>query len=283
LLFVFSGGEKIWRYHNIRLAQVHVQLIDQLREQYVFFRAITGNAKLYNEIRSKKTAEYALADKILCLSNFAADSLFQNGILKTKVAIVNLGVNSQLFKAKEEYTSNESEPLKLLFVGTVTLRKGVDFLLATLVKISHLNITTTIIGPVGDGFQIQSYLKSDLRITYYPFLHHEQLAKKMQACDVFVFPSFLDSWAMVVIEAMASGLPVIITENTGAAEAVTNKAGIVIKTGNKEQLQEAIEYYYHNRSQIKTVGLHARSIAEQYSWENYSIRLRLLIDTFSDT
>ena len=76
-------------------------------------------------------------------------------------------------------------------------------------------------------------------------------------------------WAMVAIEAMACGLPVIITQNTGAKDAVTADAGFVIPVDDKAVLKEKILQLYHNRNLLETMGKAARKVSLKYSWQQY--------------
>jgi lipopolysaccharide biosynthesis glycosyltransferase len=112
-----------------------------------------------------------------------------------------------------------------------------------------------------------------------PFLHHEELAKVYREHDLFVFPSYLDSWAMVVLEAMASGTPVIVTENTGAKDAVTKGGGKIIPVDDIEALKSAISYYYANRNKIKEDGIIANRVAQNYTWDSYYEQINQIISS----
>ncbi|MBC7650285.1 MAG: glycosyltransferase family 4 protein, partial [Deinococcales bacterium] len=184
------GGKTV-----LDLAQVHINFIEQLRYQYPFFQQITGDEKLYNSIKKIKLEEYQLADFVTTLSNFAKDTMIENGYPTYKVSVVNIGANTQLFKAKQAYNSTNAKPIKLLFVGAVTKRKGIHILCEVMQELVHENITLDIIGPLGDGIDLSSLLENNNRIQHTPYLHHSELAIKMQAADIFVFPSYLDSWA----------------------------------------------------------------------------------------
>ena len=82
-------------------------------------------------------------------------------------------------------------------------------------------------------------------------------------------PSYLDSWGRVVLEAMACGTPVIVTENTGVKDAVGANGGRVIPVGDLSQLKEGIFHFYHHRSEVESMGKQARKNAEKYTWEGY--------------
>ena len=91
-----------------------------------------------------------------------------------------------------------------------------------------------------------------------------------QNADVFVFPSLNDAFALVILQAMACGTPVIISENVGAADVVRNGAdGFIVPTRNVGALKGKILFFYNNREKVEEMGRNARAQAEKYSWERY--------------
>ena len=265
----FKAVQKYGGKTLLDLAQVHINFIEQLRNKYAFFKQITGDEQLYQQIKRVKLGEYESANHITTLSNFAKDTMLQNGFKSDKISVVNLGVNTQLFQPKTAYNFSNNAPFKLLFVGTVTKRKGIHLLCEVMQEFINENICLDIIGPLGDGISLSELLQKSKQIQYKPYLHHSELATTMQAADVFVFPSYLDSWAMVAMEAMACGLPVIITQNTGAKDAVTADAGFIIPVDDKAVLKEKILQLYHNRNLLETMGKAAREASVKYSWQQY--------------
>ena len=129
-----------------------------------------------------------------------------------------------------------------------------------------LNIRLTLIGPAAD-YDIPQIDKSYFR--YFPFLSHADLVKMHHDLDLFIFPSNIDSWAQVVIEAMACGSPVLVSENTGAKDAVEQGGGFVLPVGDLSAWVKAIEYFYNDRSTLQKAGEEAAKIAQQYTWESY--------------
>jgi glycosyltransferase involved in cell wall biosynthesis len=100
-------------------------------------------------------------------------------------------------------------------------------------------------------------------------LNHAELVKIHHELDIFIFPSNIDSWAQVVIEAMACGSPILVSENTGAKDAVAQGGGVVLPVGNLTAWINAIEHFYNNRFLLKKVGEQAALVSKQYTWEAY--------------
>ena len=92
--------------------------------------------------------------------------------------------------------------------------------------------------------------------------------------DVFVLNSIEDGFGMVIPQAMACGLPVITTKNTGGSEIIDNdKDGFVIPIRNKKILKEKITFLYNNPSKCLKMGMIAKDkITSKYSWDSYGKR-----------
>jgi glycosyltransferase involved in cell wall biosynthesis len=91
----------------------------------------------------------------------------------------------------------------------------------------------------------------------------------MKSVDFLVFPSRYEPFGLVIIEAMASGLPVITASSTGAAHLVTPESGIVLSDSDDvEALTQALQLLTSHRSLRQQMGKAARSVAEQHSWTN---------------
>lgn len=258
------------------LAQVHYKYLIELRNTQETFHDLFEDEALFDKINEVKALEYLHADYILTLSSFAKSTLVRHGIDENKIKVVNLGYDPGVFVPKTHYP--ESDKLKLIYTGTFTRRKGVHLLLEVLEEMNDPRIELTIIGPVLDGEDL--LLKYQGRFTYFDFLHHEDLVRHLHASDVYVFPSYLDSWAMTVIEAMACGLPVIITENTGAKDAVDqNETGLVLPIGEKNALKGAINHFLSHPSEIQRMGTAAAAKAKSFQWENYYQQITSFVET----
>lgn len=251
------------------LAQVHYQHIKDLKKKYPHFAPSLGSDKLRNRIDSIKDKEYQFSDYIITLSEYAKQTLVENGISQEKIKLVNLGFDPNIFEPKKVYPREGR--FRLLFVGSIMKRKGLKLLIETFKELDLHNASLTIVGPMEDGKEVLEN-NQDV-VDYIPFLPHNELQEKYKEADVFVFPSYLDSWAMVVLEAMACGTPVIISNNTGSKDVVKKGGGFVIPVENKKELRERILFYYNNRNEVERHGkLAVKSVAE-YTWDNYYLQI----------
>ncbi len=243
------------------------------------------NSKELDCVSAHKDKALVYTDYIIALSTFAEKTLIENGFPADHIYKTYLGINQTVFYPKKRYnvgsyqstvnsyqltqnSKNTEGVLELYFVGTLMLRKGLPFLmevLDTLIK-RNLNVRLTLIGPV-DDFPVP-----DLDVPYFrymPFLSHAELVEVHHSLDLFLFPSNIDSWAQVVIEAMACGTPILVSENTGAKDAVVQGGGEMLPIGDLDAWVNAVEKYYYNRNLLKEVGEQAAHIAQQYTWDAY--------------
>jgi glycosyltransferase involved in cell wall biosynthesis len=228
------------------------------------------NTKELDLICAQKDQAFAYTDYILTLSNFAEHSLIESGFPANRIYKTYLGVNHLVFKPKMRYNTEGSpnRPFELYFVGTMTTRKGLPFLMNVhkMLLERGLNVRLTLIGPLDD---FAPPTEETPQYRYIPFLSHAELVKIHHDLDLFVFPSYLDSWGQVVVEAMACGSPVLVSERTGAKDAVEKGGGQVLPIDDLTAWVSAIEQFYHDRYLLEKIGKQAAIIAQNYTWETY--------------
>ena len=248
------------------LAQIHHDDIAAYAPWFLSPKQLRAEIEIVNP---RKAEALAHTDYVLTLSTFAAESMLRHGWPADRLFTVNLGVDVQRFSFKKQY--RRDGPLRLLFVGTMTKRKGLEVLLQAVRQLPQNTAELTLIGPMADAADLLAAHAG--RFRYRSFLHHEELAAHYQEADVFVFPSLLDSWAQTVVEAMACGTPAIVTENTGAKDAVRQGGGWVLPANNVRALTDAVQFCADNRDAVETTGRQAHAIAQQYTWEIYRKKL----------
>lgn len=230
-----------------------------------------------DELLEIETQEYAMADAIVVAGSFTKQTLVDNGVEGKKIFINPYGIDISRFKGKKDY--GLQKPIRFLFVGLVDARKGIPLLMDTIKNIPKEKASFTLVGHADEkvkelvsAFDLPNvYLKGKIP--------HKEINHVFQEHDVFVFPSYFEGFGLVILEAMASGLPVIITEATAGKDCVTNgQEGFVIKSGNGQQLEQSINHFIDNPNQIKSMGMAARKKAEQFTWDAYGDRWESIIN-----
>lgn len=265
-LLTFTSVKAAGKVTVLDLAQVHHNVVvsslapvwpaDQIAEEKA-------------TINSYKEKALAVTDYVITLSHFARETMISEGWDEGRVYWVNLGIDTSVFKPKPEAVAqNDAQPFTFVYVGTLMKRKGMADLLNAWGKIcGDIDARLLLVGPMGDADELVEEFQ-DL-VEYHPFMHHEELVKVYQNADVYVLPSYLDSWAQTVIEAMACGAASIVSESTGAKDAVKKGGGWVIPTGNEQALLAQMMYCYQNQEEVRAVGRKAAEIAADYTWGHY--------------
>ncbi len=222
-----------------------------------------------DRICTQKEEALTYTDYIFTLSNFAEYTLIQSGFPSERIFKTYLGVNQSVFSPKKHYnTEGSSQPFELYFVGLMTNRKGLPFILdihKTLLE-RGLNVRLTLIGPIDD---FTPPTEETPHYRYFSFLNHAELVKMHHDLDLFLFPSHLDSWGQVVIESMACGSPVLVSTHTGAKDAVRQGGGQILPVDDLSLWVAAVEMFYYDRILLKEIGQQAAKIAQNYTWEAY--------------
>ena len=107
-------------------------------------------------------------------------------------------------------------------------------------------------------------------VTFTGLVTFDKMKKIYESADVFVLPSFAEGMAQVGIEAMACGLPIICSYNSGVADIVNEGIdGFIIEAGNTQCIVDRIQWFLDHKDKIEEMGKHAHNNAMNYSWQQY--------------
>lgn len=233
-------------------------------------------AGVYVEPRWKqlrKDAELELADVIVVASDWARESLgFSDAASAKSIVTVPYGTPADEVSPRIQ---SPSGPFTVLFAGNVGLRKGVPHLVAAWEK---LKLRDSRLWLAGSMDLPREYLhKHSASVEYPGAMPRAELLEVMKQVDLFVFPSVAEGFGLVIGEAMACGVPVLTTKNTGGPKLITDGVeGWCVNAREVEPLVERIEWAHQNREKLHAMGQHARQRAEQWTWGDY--RRKLIAD-----
>lgn len=181
------------------------------------------------------------------------------------------GVDLSNFKAA--YPVPDDGPLKLLCVGRLIERKGQHYLIEALKRLTDegIDVRLDLVG-TGDAQPANEALVARLgltgRVRFLGYVPRENVAEHYAAAHVFVLPSYNEGMSVALLEAMASGLAVIVTPTGGTPELVEPEAnGLVVEWGDVVGLTAHLRRLAHDRFLIKRMGEESRRRAGGFSWE----------------
>lgn len=246
------------------------KLLDAERDRWPdWVPTLTGfgdsEAKLAN-----KDEELHLADRIFVASSFTASTLndFPGKLAPIKVIPYAF---PQVTETRD-YKSVNGRPIKLLFVGGLSQRKGIANLFAA-VDAFGKRVKLTVIGlKASDNCPVLD--EALVKHTWIPSLSHTEILKVMREHDVLIFPSLFEGFGLVITEAMSQGTPVITTDRTAGPDLINHdENGWLVKAGSTEALKMAIENILQNPIIIAQAGRSAMELAKKRSWEIYGQEL----------
>jgi glycosyltransferase involved in cell wall biosynthesis len=221
---------------------------------------------------ARMNRELQRADLIITLSQFCKESMIYNGIPAEKVMINQVGVDTSIFTKRERVP----EKIRFISVGTICLRKGYQYLFRAfeIVKKRIPDAELICRGEYKTDFRMEKE-KWEGTFTQVPRLPLDELARLLRSCTAFVFPSQEEGFAAVQIQAMASGLPVIGTHESGATTLIKDGVeGFIVRGHDPEQIAEAMIKVALDRELNQTMGDAAYlKGAEKNTWQDYGDRL----------
>lgn len=171
-----------------------------------------------------------------------------------------------------EYSFNTKNKIRLLFVGGGPFRKGFHLLLKALTTMrsaQDLELVAVGFKPPNELQSLVGRLGLKKIVSFKGVVDNEELKTIYQSSDIFILPSLYDPFSLATLEAMASGLPVIISPYVGAKDIIRNwDNGVIADPYDDSKLAEAIITLINDDKLRKRMSINARATAEKYSWKN---------------
>lgn len=241
-----------------------------LREQYARFGLLLDPMDPRSVERMVREA--AEAEVVVVPSRFVERSYLEAGHPPERLRVNALGVEAESYRPAEEMRGGER--LRFAFVGQLSIQKGIPDLLSTWGDVAGHGTELVLAGtiPSLERAHIEPILRRSRRVDRLG--HCDDVAGLLPTCDVLVLPSAQDGFGLVVLEAMACGLPVIVSDRVGAADCVEEgKNGFVFPFGDKEALADRLKWFMAEPSRAAGMREAAVETARRHSWEAYGQRL----------
>lgn len=206
--------------------------------------------------------EYEYSDCIFVLSKYAYDTFIENGVKKEKLRIAWPGIDLSRFHPSN---NKKDDIFRICYSGSLALRKGFQYLLKAIEELNLPDLELLLDGGSGDPVchGILKYYKKRIKVEQWKGDHTEAYWRS----NILIHPSLEDGWGLVVSEAMACALPVVVTGHTGAKDIVEEGVnGFIIPAGNVEAIKNKIILLYNDRELIDKMSqaaLKKRNILDQ--------------------
>lgn len=228
---------------------------------------------IFHDFIQQEEAEWQMADRIICASDFVRDGLIKCGVDANKCIVVPYGVDLSIFRRSELSCRAPSadQNIRVLFIGAVNRRKGIETLLECMRLLRGTNITCRIVGPLSaDALGLLAACPSNTVVV--GSLPRSAIPGELEGSDIFCLPSLCEGSATVVYEALASGLPVVTTPNAGSIVR-DGVDGLMVTPSDAHSLAEAITKIAEDLDYRQELARNAISRSEFGSLDAYSRRL----------
>jgi len=248
----------------------------------LYLRELAGLSDSHHELIPDHVAkrvemELHLADLVLVPSRFVANQLAELGVASGTVVVQPYGVDLSRFQPADQHQARRTGgPIRCLYLGQISHRKGIKILIDAARRFSGRQLNFTLVGPLVSP-ELLHNMPSNVR--WLGAMAHDDAAYQMRSADVFVLPSIEDAYPLVTMEAMATALPVVVSDQAGTSELITSGVdGLIVQAGQVTPLVDALQQLLDDQPLRIAMGSAARRrIETDGSWDLYGLAVLNLI------
>jgi glycosyltransferase involved in cell wall biosynthesis len=255
---------------------MHVDLWQELMtEEYARYspRAPSTFSLRPKSMVRRMKEEYDAADAIVLPSLAARQSFLDRGLSPERLRLVPFGVRAEQFSAGD--AGSRGGPFRLLYVGRLELLKGLHYLLEAWTSRPVGEAELWLVGPVLPELAsiLARHARPDVKVL--GEVPRQEVPRYYRQVDALVFPSLCDGFGIVILEAMASGLPVLTTSHTGGPDVIDEgQTGFVVPIRDVAALSDRIAWLTAHRAELPEMGRAARArVLARFTMAQYGDRL----------
>ena len=240
-------------------------------------KVISFEQNVYDDLKTWKmyVADFVLqffCTKVIAVSEAVKDSLVRHWIFSSKIEVIYNSVDLAMFDAEKNNANllkNEENAFVFGFIGRLIHQKAVDVLIEAFANVQQRTMLV-IAGQGNERENLETLVKKKNLEQKVMFVGvQKNIPQFLTSIDCFVLPSRYEGLPLVLIEAMAAGKPVIVSDFESAKEVVSDENGIVVPKENPEALAQAMRHIMQDENLRKKMSAEARKTAEKFSIENH--------------
>ena len=255
-------------YQPIACAETAAVLLDEEKQRFPAL-ADTLRYNWFPEAElERRREERNLADAILCASAFTRQSLIDAGVAAEKIRVEPYGVDQSLFTPSAEKFANFS----VIWAGSYTQTKGIGYLLDALARKPVPGVELVLAG-YPYGTDAVALYEDGIRVRRLGHISRQELSKVMRRCHAHVFPTIVEGFGRNIIEAMASGLPVVTTPNCAGPDLIEDGVtGFIIPIRDVDAICERLAWIHDKPQEAMEMGERARQRVSSMNQADYRRR-----------
>jgi glycosyltransferase involved in cell wall biosynthesis len=240
-------------------------LDEEIRRAAAAFGVTASTASNSSVLMKRKQLELAQADVVLCCSEFQKEHLLALNPSVKRAEVIPLWADVDFWgqAALERVFSKLGDPLRVLYAGAVSLKKGVPYLLEAVESLAS-EVSLTLVGELSP--EMPTIIRRFRSHTHLPYLPKDRLRELYRNHDLLVMPTLGDSFGFVSVEAMASGMPVIASRNAGAPMPDEDWR---VPPHDPVAIRKRLLAYHSDRQRLRHDGEVAAAFAARFRPERY--------------
>ena len=251
-------------------------LLSEEAERYPEWEPTLESTREPEEKLLRKEKELRLASSIICPSDFVRQSIPKEIRDKTPCKISPFGSPSSI-QVDAKPKDLKRGPFKVLFVGSMSQRKGLADLFKAMRILKGEEVRLSILGQ--PSMPMEFYRKQFSDFIYFPPTSNQEVTRIMQDHDALILPSIIEGRALVQQEALSCGLPIITTPNAGGGDLIEEGiTGHLVPIRSPEIIAEKIISLADNKDCLNDLKIRCQQKAKTYTWQSYA---RKIIDMHS--
>lgn len=279
-VYAFNGAALEWfqyaKSHGLRTileqtsapVELEQRMLAEERQQWPGWESEGAAPNDWQPMADRERGEWELADRIICGSDYVYHAIAEQGGPVERCRVVPYAAADRFFA--DAPRTAPRHPLRVLFVGTVCLGKGVPYLMQAAEQLRSEEVHCRVVGPVNVSDDAVGQLRACLELT--GPVPRSEMARQYQWADVLVLPSISEGSANVCYEALAAGLPVITTPHAGSVLR-DGQEGFLVPIRCAESIADRIMRLAGDVSLYQQMSEQARTRAAEFTWERYADRL----------
>ena len=278
-----TGCLETLRWLNRRGVATVVGQIDPARVEEDLVRAesekwpgwATDIGRIPDVFYARLQAEWDAASKVLVNSPWSRDALIQQGVDARKIVVVPLAYEAPALLPNLP-ARDDKAPLQVLWLGSVLLRKGIQYLIEAAILLQKTDIRFVVAGPI--YINHDKIANAPANVEFVGRVERARAGELYRQADVFVLPTLSDGFAITQLEAMAHGLPVVATARCG--EVVTPGVdGAIVPVADAQALAQALLSLSEDREKLRAMKVAALEKSRQFSLQRFADGLDAAINS----
>lgn len=229
--------------------------------------------RIYEPYEKRRETEWNLSSLVVVNSEWSKKALMEQGVPAKKISVISLAYEPP--SVSPSFRSSEDASLNVLWLGSVNLTKGIQYLMQAARLLQEESIRFDVVGPLEITDEAVQSSPGDM--CFWGGVPRDQTSKFYQDADVFVLPTLSDGFAITQLEAMAHGCPVITTPNCGRV-VTPEEDGLLVPSRDAEALAKALLRCAQDREMIATMSRKAQRTAQRFTLDAYADRLLSVVE-----